>query len=244
MITKNYKENPKTKGSGIICAIPQSGVCPMACPDCFFQSGRSYLEPLAQNLPNMPSDEEAKNRIVRVNDGNDSNVERELVLRETARYPHKFYNTSIPSPFDLPWVLTVNPGKMTDTGFHKLDPIPPSLMFVRFRANTWNSNLMDEAIAYYTSRNVPVILTFMRYWKYEGSIPKGSVTKYKKKVHITNEYCLIDHRAWESIMEKYAENPLVYPCGKDYENGKSSCKFCGNCIREYYNTIERMRGDP
>ncbi len=37
----DYKENPKTKGSGIICAIPQKGICPSKCPDCFFQSVRS-----------------------------------------------------------------------------------------------------------------------------------------------------------------------------------------------------------
>jgi hypothetical protein len=40
----SYIENPKTKGSGIVCAIPQPGVCPIGCEDCFFQSGRSFLE--------------------------------------------------------------------------------------------------------------------------------------------------------------------------------------------------------
>ncbi len=47
----SYKENPKTKGSGIISCIPQKGVCPNKCEDCFFQSDRSYLEPLGENLP-------------------------------------------------------------------------------------------------------------------------------------------------------------------------------------------------
>ena len=42
----SYIENPKTKGSGIIACIPQKGLCPNKCEDCFFQSGRSYLEPL------------------------------------------------------------------------------------------------------------------------------------------------------------------------------------------------------
>ena len=57
----NYIENPKTKGSGIITCIPQEGICPMKCDDCFFQSGRSYLEPLDINLPNMPDLELTKN---------------------------------------------------------------------------------------------------------------------------------------------------------------------------------------
>lgn len=47
----SYIENPKTKGSGIVCAIPQTGVCPIGCEDCFFQSDRSFLEPLDENLP-------------------------------------------------------------------------------------------------------------------------------------------------------------------------------------------------
>ena len=68
----SYIENPKTKGSGIISCIPQKGICPNTCEDCFFQSGRSYLEPLDENLPNLP--EEVDYQIVRVNDGNDSNT--------------------------------------------------------------------------------------------------------------------------------------------------------------------------
>jgi len=237
-----YKENPKTAGSGIICAIPQKGECPQKCPDCFFQSGRSYLEPLVENLPNMPSEIDATNCVVRVNDGNDSNVNRELVMKSTAHYRHKFYNTSIPKPFDEPFVLTVNPGKMTDVSFHNLDPIPKTLMFVRFRANTWNSELMDDAVAYYTSKNVPVVLTFMAYWKYEGSIPKAQVTKYVMRKRTLNTYLAITTLAWRRVMRRYEDNPLVHSCGKiEGEKGKSGCKFCGNCLREYYATLERMR---
>jgi len=138
---KTYKENPKTKGSGIITAIPQKGTCPNKCKDCFFQSGRSYLEPLDEHLPNMPSKAAAKRRIVRINDGNDSNHQHELVITSTKHYPMKFYNTAIPKNleiFDAPVVLTVNPAKMTDARAYFLDPIPKTLMFVRVRTNTWN----------------------------------------------------------------------------------------------------------
>jgi len=238
----HYKENPKTKGSGIICAIPQKGECPMRCSDCFFQSGRSYLEPLAENLPNMPSEIESTNRVVRVNDGNDSNVERDLVLSSTAHYRHKFYNTSIPKPFDLPWVLTINPGGMTDTSFEKLDPIPTTLMFVRFRTNTWNLDLADEAVAYYTGKDVPVVLTFMAYWQYEGSIKKANVLDYMMRKRTLNTYLAITTAAWRRVMKRYEDNALVHSCGKiEGELGKSGCRFCGNCLREYYTTIERMR---
>ena len=38
-------------------------------------------------------------------------------------------------------------------------------MFVRIRVNTWNLSMVDKAIDYYTKREVPIVLTFMRYYK-------------------------------------------------------------------------------
>ncbi len=163
----SYKENPKTKGSGIITCIPQAGLCPMKCKDCFFQSGRSYLEPLGENLPNMPTLKMAKNRVVRINDGNDSNNLRELVVVSTARYKRKFYNTSLPRDlggFDAPVVLTVNPAQTTDKKAYLLDSVPKNLMFVRVRVNTWNLALVDQVVAHYSTCEVPVVLTFMAYY--------------------------------------------------------------------------------
>src|SRR3989338_1427356 len=185
-----YKENPKTKGSGIICAIPQKGTCPNKYEDCFFQSGRSYLEPLKDNLPNLPSAEMAEGRIVRVNDGNDSNVQRELVIKGCQNYKMKFYNTAIPvcdlEEFDAPVVLTVNPGKKTDTEACLLMNIPKNLMFVRIRTNTWNLNLVDVAADYYSERKVPVALTFMRY--YTEVLPKEHENYYTFRKNIINSY--------------------------------------------------------
>ena len=239
-----YIPNPKTEGSGIVCAIPQKGTCPNGCKDCFFQSGRSYLEPLNKNTPNMPNvDVVVKNKlIVRVNDGNDSNVERDLVIHETLNYPLRFYNTSIPDlDFPSPVVLTINPGEMTDLSFHKIDPIPKNLMFVRFRTNMWNIDLCDKAVAYYTSRGVPVVLTFMAYWQYEDSIPKGCVVAYMKRKRTLNEYLAITHEAWRRVMNEYEGNVLVHSCGTEGIDGGSKCKNCGNCLREYFATKERMR---
>ena len=170
-----YIENPKTKGSGIICCIPQTGRCPNGCEDCFFQSGRSYLEPLDKNLPNMPPVQEYLDRIVRVNDGNDSNVNSKLVMERVKYYPRVFYNTAIPKTleaFNAPVVLTANPGQMTDKEWHKVDPIPKNLMMVRVRTDTWNLKLVDEVVEYYTKNNIPVILTFMAFYS-ESSIPDG-----------------------------------------------------------------------
>lgn len=239
-----YIHNPKLSGSGMLAAIPQKGRCPVGCEDCFFQSGRSYLEPMDQNLPNMPSAEEASGRIVRVNDGNDSNNQRDLVVSETAIYKQRFFNTSMPvrlGEFPGPVVLTVNPGQMTDKSFHEVpDPLPKNLMYVRFRINTWNVWLCDQAVSYYaglSGRNIPIVLTFMAYYKM--SLPEGHEKAYEFRKRTLNSYWCPTQDAWDLTMARYCNNPLVYACGRDSHT--YSCSRCGNCLREYFATMERMR---
>lgn len=240
----SYKENPKTKGSGILAAIPQGGTCPNQCEDCFFQSGRSYLEPLEENLPNMPDFRQTKHRIVRVNDGNDSNIEKEKVMKACQDYSMKFYNTAIPydlKSFDAPVVLTVNPGKQTDLWAHLLEePVPSNLMFVRMRTNTWNLPLTDIVISYYSQLEVPIILTFMAY--FNKNIPNDHKLNYIFRKRTLNSYWAITTKAWELIMARYKYNKWVYSCGKiEGERGTTSCRHCGNCIREYFATMERLK---
>ena len=239
-----YKYNPKTKGSGIICCIPQTGICPNNCPDCFFQSGRSYLEPLDKNLPNMPSLQQIGHRIVRVNDGNDSNNNRKQVVESTRYLPQKFYNTANTirmEEFPGPVVLTANPAYYTNTIIQKLDTIPKNLMFVRVRTNMWNLELVDAAIAYYTEKEVPVVLTFMAY--FSESIPLEHRAHYTFRQRTLNSYYAITTKAWESVMGKYKYNHFVYSCGKtEGEAGTTLCSRCGTCLREYFNTMERLSG--
>ncbi|MBU1915930.1 hypothetical protein KKC47_02270 [Patescibacteria group bacterium] len=234
-----YIENPKTAGSGIICGIPQRGVCPVGCADCFFQSGRSYLEPLDEKLPNLPTPEQAKGRIVRLNDGNDSNNQRVLVMAAADQYEHVFFNTSIPKDlagFGRPVVLTVNPGKKTDRNAHLLTPPPTNLMFVRFRTNTWNLELCDRVVGHYAAHGIPTVLTFMAY--YTESVPKDHAQHYTFRQRTLNSYWVITPAAWDKVLTRYAGNQWVYPCGKDANTFK--CHRCGNCLREYFATLERM----
>ena len=238
-----YIENPKTRGSGIICCIPHKGKCPNECEDCFFQSGRSYLEPLEDNLPNMPHFESTMGKVLRVNDGHDSSIDIDMVMEATAGYCWKFYNTSIPSHlhrFDAPVVLTVNPGPMTDRSFHKLGLIPSNLMFVRVRTNSWNlGRVVDPVVAYYTSRHVPVILTFMAY--FGSPVLDGFICDYSIRKRTLNHYYAITSDAWEMIMAKYRGNNLVYSCGIEGEKGTPLCMHCGNCLRTYFAAMERRR---
>lgn len=239
-----YIENPKTAGSGIICCIPQTGICPHNCPDCFFQSGRSYLEPLCDHLPNIPTLEQVGHRIVRVNDGNDSNVNKKEVIEKTKHFKHMFYNTSVPDldGFDAPVVLTVNPGQMTDESFHSLDPdnIPTNLMFVRARVNMWNQWLINDIVYHYTQLcQVPVVLTFMAYFK--ETIPQAYKEHYILRTRTLNKYHAISNVSWRGVMNNYQQNILVYSCGTEGISGSSKCSRCGNCLREYFNTLERMK---
>jgi hypothetical protein len=209
--------------------------------------GRSYLEPLSDNLPNMPDPEEIiKNgNVVRVNDGNDSNNDRDLVIKSTQCYPLKFYNTSMPrdlGSFDAPVVLTLNPGRFTDNSFHKLSEIPSNLMFVRFRTNTWNLAVANEAITYYTSKDVPVMLTFMAYFETAAdAIPDDYKADYVFRKRTLNSYWAITSQAWFWVMSGWKFNKLVYSCGHvEGEKGDTKCKFCGNCLREFFATKTRM----
>lgn len=240
-----YIFNPKSKGSGVICAIPQTGRCPNNCEDCFFQSGRSYLEPLDENLPNLPSLDQATGRIVRVNDGNDSNVYREETMAAVCGYPMKFYNTAIPRlDFDAPVVMTVNPGEMTDMTFYDIYSPPKNLMFVRVRANLWNMDtVVRPAVEFYAEREIPIVLTFMAYY---DDKPKemGFESSYIYRKRTMNSYHAITTDAWLKVMDEFRLNRWVYSCGKvEGERGISGCRFCGNCLREYFATCERMRGD-
>ena len=235
----SYIENPKTEGSGIVACIPQTGICPNECEDCFFQSGRSYLEPLEDNLPNIPDSAQQYNRVVRVNDGLDSHVDLFSVILDTRIYTNKFYNTACPDDLEVyqaPVVLTLNPGLKTDTDYHRIDSPPENLMFVRFRTNMWNLNVCDQAVDWYSDRGTPIVLTFMAYHD-ETSVMIRHY--YEKRMRIINPYWAITHEGWKRVMRRYEFNRWVYSCGR--EGITSLCRFCGNCLREYFATMERMR---
>jgi len=237
-----YIENPKTKGSGIFCVIPQKEKCPAGCKDCFFQSGRSYLEPLEENLPNIP---EVKEGVVyRINDGNDSSIDIDDVLEVSAKYPMKFYNTSfltVIDSFDAPVVLTINPDEMTDKSFHKCES--NNLMFVRFRCNTWNfRSLGTRAIMWYVEREVPVVLTFMAYHS-RDNIPEMHREKYIRAKRTINDYWVIRNREWKLIMDNcraMSFGKYIYSCGT---SDVHECKFCGNCLQHYFRKITEMKNN-
>lgn len=248
-----YIPNPKLAGSGILAAIPQKGRCPIGCADCFFQSGRSYLEPLLDHTPNMPPDSMADScALVRVNDGNDSGNGAEKVLRDTFRFARKFFNTSMKSAVARlaphPVVLTLNPAGMTDSRIHVLDVVPPHLMFFRFRVNTWNLDLLDLAIERLIDERDekerrPIVLTWMAYHSGDDIPPGPFRADYVERRRTLNTYWAITSAAWKRIMDDFRFSRWVYSCGKsEGEQGVTACRFCGNCLREWAATMERIGG--
>lgn len=242
-----YVINPKTNGSHVVCCVPQKGRCPVRCSDCFFQpneetgESRAYLGKHYEYTPNIPTKNIYKGKIVRVNDCNDSNYQRDIVIKTAKQFPDKFFNTSISkdlAEFVHPVVLTLNPGsaKKTDTRWHKIE-VPNNLMFVRLRVNTWNTKLIDEAVDYYTIKHeVPVVFTYMAY--YETPIPEEHQKYYTWRERTKNSYWVINPEEWDRIFSQYSDNKLVRTCGSDAT--KFACTECRNCENLYRVKIEEL----
>jgi hypothetical protein len=176
-----------------------------------------------------------------MNDGNDSNIQRDLVMEIAKQYKQVFFNTSINKDlanFKHPVVLTANPSTKTDTvpNISEIPDPPANLMFVRVRTNAWNTEVVDKFVEFYTKFEVPTVLTFMGY--YTQDIPKDYLFQYEFKKRTLNSYYVLTKQAYLNIVNRYQDNPWVYTCGK---YNTYSCSKCGNCIREYYNTVVRCK---
>jgi len=232
-------QNPKLFGSKIIDAIPQTGHCPNRCTGCFYNNG--FYRTL--DKPQVPTVEEVGDRLVRVNSGHDSNIQKGLVLETTEKYKKKFYNTSIANyDFPAPVVYTAN-GRRDDEWiesrkWNKVEAVEflKNVMAVRFRVNTWNLKECDGCVDYYNQMDIPVLLTFMRYPLYEQV---REIENYEFHKHIINSYYCIKEEAFSKIVARYADNKLVQVCGKTY--GNSYCKNCMNCVENYERAMAKKK---
>lgn len=217
--------NPKLIGSKIVDCVPQPGPCPLDCPDCFYNLPGAFYAPLGETV--IPTLEEARGKVVRVNSGGDSNIKKEEVIAVTGKYEDKFYNTSLPDmDFPAPVVFTCN-SRDIDNSFHKLNDIS-NVMFVRVKFNSWNGGLVEEAVRYYTSKEVPVVLTPMRYYT-ESLVKKPEDYKWRK--HVANSYWMLKNDIWLDVWQRYRENTLVFSCSSPRSN---LCKDCHNCYNLYW----------
>jgi hypothetical protein len=97
-------------------------------------------------------------------------------------------------------------------------------------------------VDYYTVRGVPVVLTFMAYFKTASDIPEPERIGYVFRKRTLNSYHAITTEAWQEVMDAHRLNKLVHSCGRvEGELGDTKCRYCGNCLREWHVATERMR---
>ncbi len=225
--------NPKLVDSNIIDCIPQTEECPLKCAECYYNGGRFFR---TLEKPLIPEIADSIGKIVRINSGHDSNLEKEKVIEVGSRYSKVFYNTSIPNfDFPAPVVFTCNSTHLI-LAEHNLK----NLMYVRFRANTVNLREADEAVEYYWIKNgIPIVMTFMRYYS-EENVPNMDSYEYKK--HILNPYWMPTTNTIIRIMSRWQNKTVpihgVRMCGTLYS---SYCADCRNCEFLYYDFFRRNK---
>ena len=247
--TPATKRNPKQEGTPFFDCIPQIGPCPIGCNQCFYNRPGAYYVPIDQ--PHVPTPEEVGDGIVRMNCGNDSNNQRDLVIETAKRYQRYFFNTSIPR-FDFPGpvVLTANPKEEQEARYampnrHGDNWRSPAanLMFVRLRTSATNLALVDQAVAAWTAAQVPVVITFMAYYDHEPRVPADLIFKgscYEWRVRHINSYWCPTKEFMRWVMSRYAGNRLVSMCSSI---NSAYCRDCRNCESHYLQTIKRMKGE-
>ena len=232
-------ENPKMVGSGLVSARVQTGPCPNHCPECYYNGpdgkGLGYCENIFE--PHIPTPEEAMGKLVRMNDGHDSNISRDLVMataRELIRQGARgaYMNTSIPR-FDFedgqggkfPVIFTCN-GRQPVF----VDDCPKNLMAVRLRWNSWEHGAQAALVHHYLDRRVPVIITPMRYREPWAMPPDAREHDYEWRQHILNPYWCVRpellKRKVDALMASFHYSRELVLC-------EGRCAECGNCARLY-----------
>ena len=254
-------ENPKLAGeSGLVDCIPQTGDCPNACAECFYNAPGFYR---TKEYSKFPDPAEVGDRIVRVNSGHDSNLggvvrlpaghwllpelgvgadegielsRQTLVEMCRYYYPRVFWNTSIPR-FDFPGpvVFTAN-GRIP-----LVQRCPPNVAAVRIRYNSWEWTDLAALARWYDAENVPILLTAMRYAR-ETPIPRAHMHEYSRKKHVVNSYWTLNADAQFHIRDAVQgvcdHVGIVHHCGTATS---SLCRDCGNCALLFSMCKARMQ---
>jgi hypothetical protein len=254
------RRNPKQVGSNVWGCIPQEGLCPNKCNQCYFNRPNAFWT----KTPYAPDPEDVEDKIVRVNTGHDSNIQRERVIEVAKRYKHYFFNTSIPRlDFPGPVVLTANPREedccnMPGEVIGSLS----RLMFVRLRVSASNLFVIEQAVEWWTREQVPVVLTFMAYYEepvvekvYDyavtrnhslvehfscgtGMMAQSMLYQYKTR-HVNSYWCPTKEFIQYTLKQmKRVGGRLVTMCGTPDSN---YCHDCRNCEIYYWQTIKHMQ---
>lgn len=233
------KRNPKQAGTNLFDCIPQQGPCLNSCSQCYYN--HNFYLPIDRG--HFPTLEEVRDGIVRINSGNDSNIERERVILSTKRYPKRFFNTSIPEfDFPDPVVFTANPNEEVGVWFPGYFECKSfiNLMFVRLRTSSTNLPIVAQAAKQWGDAGVPVLLTFMRYYD-EHVFAKQDKKQYVQRTHIKNSYWCPTASFMQYALKFVREfNSKIEMCGTFVSN---FCKDCLNCEKYYYLAKKRLKNN-
>jgi hypothetical protein len=240
------KRNPKQEDTNLFDCVPQIGPCPVKCNQCFYNRPGAFYLPIDE--PSIPTPEEVGDGIVRMNCGNDSNNQRDLVIEAASQYKHASSTTSIPR-FDFPgpvvWTANACEEQPVRIPPALLSGIPDNLMFIRLRVSSTNLRNIKLAAEWFTEKQVPVVLTFMAYYEAEPKPPADVLAAWVGRA--TSGVCGTSTptgaRPPRSSATSWAcsrENRLVSYCGS-LEG--SYCRLCLNCETHYHQTVKRMKGE-
>jgi len=256
--------NPKQVGTDLFDCRIQTGQCPNACNQCFYNRDGAYYQDI--NQPAIPTPEEVGDGIVRMNCGHDSNIQKDTVIATAQKYRHFFFNTSM-NPrkiwdFPGPVVLTLNP--------HEEEPITVpaeeldflNLMFIRLRVSPTNLPYIIDFVHASQANQLPIVLTFMAYY---DQLPPGMIkvddthcrylespngeclAEYEWKVRHINSYWCPSPNFIAYVLERLSA-PLTHTlrnvsvCGTlEYPKFNYYCKDCRNCETYYWQTRKRMK---
>ena len=234
--------NPKQEGTPFFDCIPQVGPCRIDCNQCFYNRPGAYYVPI--DKPHVPTPAEVGDGIVRMNCGNDSNNDRELVLQAARQYKRTFFNTSLPA-FEFPGPVVFTANRREEEYPTLVDPIPDNLMFVRLRTSATNLKYVDTAADYYAKRQVPVVITFMAYYDCQPVVDEREVGLpadqcYVWKIRHVNPYWCATPALMQAVMDRYVDLRLVSMCDSI---ASGYCRDCRNCESHYLQTMKRLRGE-
>lgn len=230
------KRNPKQEGSPLFDCIPQVGPCPNNCNQCYYNRPGAFYLPI--DKAHFPTLEEVGDGIVRVNSGHDSNIDYDHVIRSTAHYPKRFFNTAIPIlDFPDPVVFTAN-RKEEELPFlpeHLNRQVEhfKKLMFIRLRVSSTNLHYVAIATTLWGSIDVPIVLTFMRYYE-EEVFKQQSIEHYELRKSIKNEY----YCPTPFFVEEVTRTLRHLDC--EIKVCEGYCRDCLNCEHYYHQAKRRM----
>jgi len=240
------KRNPKQEDTNLFDCVPQIGPCPVKCNQCFYNRPGAFYLPIDE--PSIPTPEEVGDGIVRMNCGNDSNNQRDLVIEAASQYKHAFFNTSIPR-FDFPgpvvWTANACEEQPVRIPPALLSGIPDNLMFIRLRVSSTTLRNIKLAAEWFTEKQGPVVLTFMAYYEAEPKPPADVLAAvggpcYEWRVRHINAYWCPTAPFIRYVLGLFKGNRLVSYCGS-LEG--SYCRLCLNCETHYHQTVKRMKGE-